>query len=66
MALRRESADKLEAVERQIAATRRRLPAHSVKPALMMELLRLEDERDSLLARLKALGADPSRDGQPR
>jgi hypothetical protein len=61
MALWCELADSLEAIERQIDETRRRLPARSVKPALMMELLRLKDERESLPARLKALRPDPSR-----
>jgi hypothetical protein len=48
----------LKEIEAQIKAARLRLPAHSVKPALMMELLRLEDERDSLLTRLQALRSE--------
>jgi len=41
---------KLKALEARIAETRQRLPAHSVKPAIMMELLELEDEYEALLA----------------
>ena len=33
--------------------TIKRLPAHSTKPPVMMDLLALEDERDALVARLK-------------
>jgi hypothetical protein len=42
-------------LEERIAEAQRRLPAHSTKPATMMMLLELEDERDSLLAQIKAL-----------
>jgi hypothetical protein len=42
-------------LEERIAEAERRLPAHSTKPATMMMLLELEDERDSLLAQIKAL-----------
>lgn len=43
---------KLQELEEAIGETRKRLPAHSVKPAVMMNLLDLEDERDELLAKL--------------
>ncbi len=43
---------KLQELEEEIAETKKRLPAHSVKPAVMMDLLDLEDERDELLASL--------------
>ena len=43
---------KLQELEEAIAETRKRLPAHSIKPAVMMDLLELEDERDELLAKL--------------
>ena len=46
--------ERLRQLEEQIAETRRRLPAHSVKPPLMMDLLALEDERDLLLRQLEA------------
>lgn len=40
---------KLQELEDAIAETRKRLPAHSVKPAVMMDLLELEDQRDEFL-----------------
>jgi hypothetical protein len=46
---------KLKALDRQIDAVKKRLPAHSVKPPIMMELLELEDERDTVLAKLAEL-----------
>jgi len=46
---------KLQELEEQIAETKKRLPAHSVKPAVMMDLLDLEDERDELAASLSTL-----------
>jgi hypothetical protein len=45
--------DRLRELEVQIAETRRRLPAHSVKPPVMMDLLALEDERDLLLRQIE-------------
>lgn len=44
--------DRLRQLEEEIAETMRRLPAHSVKPPVMMDLLELEDERDQLLQKL--------------
>lgn len=44
--------DRLHELEKEIAETMRRLPAHSVKPPVMMDLLELEDERDLLLRKL--------------
>ncbi len=38
-----------------INETKARLPAHSVKPPVMMDLLDYEDEFDELLAELNAL-----------
>jgi len=46
--------EKLMVLEERIAETRKRLPAHSVKPPVMMDLLALEDERDLLLQQLEA------------
>lgn len=43
---------RLRELEGEIAETKRRLPAHSVKPPVMMDLLELEDERDLLLKKL--------------
>jgi hypothetical protein len=49
--------EKLKDLEEKILEAEKRLPAHSTKPATMMMLLELEDERDAVLARIKALGA---------
>ena len=40
---------RLQRLEEQIKEVRKRIPAHSVKPLIMMELLELEDRRDVLL-----------------
>jgi len=51
--------NELERLEEKIGEVKRRLPAHSVKPPIMMELLELEDRRDLLLQILgKAKVAD--------
>jgi hypothetical protein len=39
-------------LEQEIAETKRRLPAHSVKPPVMMELLAIEDEYDAVLEQI--------------
>ncbi len=44
---------RLQELEAEIAETKKRLPAHSVKPGVMMDLLDLEDERDRLLSQLR-------------
>jgi hypothetical protein len=46
---------KLASLEREIAETKKRLPAHSVKPAVMMDLLALEDEYDTVLKQIERL-----------
>jgi len=46
---------RLKALEAEIAETKRRLPAHSTKPPVMMDLLALEDEYDEIQARFAAL-----------
>ncbi len=46
---------RLQQLEEEIAETIRRLPAHSVKPPVMIDLLELEDERDLLLRKLGAI-----------
>ncbi|MEJ2727963.1 MAG: hypothetical protein P8185_05530 [Deltaproteobacteria bacterium] len=40
--------DKLKELEQKIAEVNRRMPAHSVKPPIMMQLFALEDERDAI------------------
>lgn len=44
---------RLNEIETELEEARRRLPAHSVKPAMMAAIFDLEDERDAIL---KALG----------
>lgn len=40
--------EKLKQLEEKIKEAKLQLPAHSIKPPLMMELLALEDERDAV------------------
>jgi hypothetical protein len=40
---------RLRELDLEIAEVMQRLPAHSVKPPVMQELLDLEDERDMLM-----------------
>ena len=47
--------DRLAELDILIAETERRLPAHSTKPPVMMDLLALEDERDLLRKQLATL-----------
>ncbi len=47
--------ERLGELEEEIAETLKRLPAHSVKPPVMLDLLELEDERDLLLKKLAEL-----------
>lgn len=42
-------------LEKEIEETILRLPAHSTKPPVMMDLLELEDERDLLIKELEQL-----------
>jgi hypothetical protein len=52
----------LSAVEKEIVAARARMPAHSAKPAMMNELIELEDKRDQLLEQIaRAEGEDPEK-----
>ena len=46
---------KLKALEKEISETKKRLPAHSIKPPVMIDLLALEDERDELLRKRERL-----------
>jgi hypothetical protein len=47
--------ERLAELEVLIAEAERRLPAHSTKPPVMLDLLALEDERDLLLKQLATL-----------
>ena len=44
---------RLEKIADAIKETEKRLPAHSVKPPVMMDLLALEDEYDLLLKQIQ-------------
>ena len=46
---------RLKELEAAITETRKRLPAHSVKPPVMMDLLDLEDQYDALMKQIAAL-----------
>ncbi|MCF6248297.1 MAG: hypothetical protein L3J69_13190 [Desulfobacula sp.] len=45
--------NRLKELETLIKETKDRLPAHSAKPPVMMDLLDLEDEYDQLMEQLK-------------
>jgi hypothetical protein len=47
---------RLRQLEDEIAETIKRLPAHSVKPPVMIDLLALEDKRDELRKQLARCG----------
>jgi predicted metal-dependent phosphoesterase TrpH len=51
--------NQLHLLEERIKEVEKRLPAHSVKPPIMVELLELEDERDKILSKLTALKQQP-------
>ncbi len=45
---------RLKELEAAIKETEARLPAHSVKPPVMMDLLALEDEYETLLQQIRS------------
>jgi hypothetical protein len=45
--------DQLRKIDEAIEEVKKRMPAHSVKPPVMHELLDLEDERDIILKKLE-------------
>jgi hypothetical protein len=47
--------NRMDALEILIKETRDRLPAHSTKPPVMMELLDYEDEYEALMKQLQAI-----------
>jgi septal ring factor EnvC (AmiA/AmiB activator) len=51
----RDLEDKLKELEEKIADVNERMPAHSVKPPIMMQLFALEDERDAIAKQINAL-----------
>ena len=44
---------KLTELEEKIKEVKKRLPAHSTKPTIMMELLELEDQYDEIEEKIK-------------
>lgn len=54
MKTRKELEKRLLELDKEIKETKKRLPAHSVKPPVMIDLLSLEDEYDSILKQIKA------------
>jgi hypothetical protein len=46
---------RLAELDEEIRETKRRLPAHSVKPPVMMDLIALEDEYDDILRKIRKL-----------
>jgi len=55
-----EMKQRLRELDEEIKETKRRLPAHSVKPPVMMELLALEDEYDMLFQKIQDIKAQES------
>ena len=53
-----EMEQRLRDLEDAIKETEKRLPAHSVKPPVMMDLLALEDEYDSLVEEIREMKAN--------
>lgn len=46
---------KLAQLDAEIRETKKRLPAHSVKPPVMMDLLELEDAYDDTMQQIRKL-----------
>ncbi len=46
---------RLTALDDKIKETKKRLPAHSVKPPVMMDLIALEDEYDDVLQKIRKI-----------
>lgn len=47
--------DKLRKLEEKIMQAKLQLPAHSIKPPVMITLLDLEDERDAILEQINSI-----------
>jgi hypothetical protein len=45
--------ERLAELDKLITETKKRLPAHSTKPPVMMDLIDLEDEYDSVLGKIE-------------
>jgi len=46
---------RLAHLEEKIKETKKRLPAHSAKPPVMMDLLELEDEYDEIFKKIREI-----------
>ena len=51
--------NRLKEIDTEIKEAKLRLPAHSIKPVLMMALFALEDERDLILKQLETQPQGP-------
>ena len=47
--------ERLSELEAKIKETKKRLPAHSTKPPIMMDLLALEDEHDEVFKKIREI-----------
>ena len=47
--------EKLKELEEKIGEVNKRMPAHSVKPPIMIQLFALEDERDAIAKQINEL-----------
>ena len=54
----KELAEKLKKINEEIAEVKKRMPAHSIKPPIMMELFALEDERDVIEKKIQQIKKD--------
>jgi len=50
--------DRLKKIEKKIEVAKQHLPAHSIKPPVMMTLLDLEDERDAIMEQINSIGKE--------
>ena len=49
---------RLRELDEEIRETQKRLPAHSIKPPVMMDLLELEDEYDAIMKQIDEMKSD--------
>ena len=47
--------DRLKQLEKKIEDAKQQLPAHSIKPPVMITLLDLEDERDAIMSQINII-----------
>lgn len=47
--------DRLKKIEKKIEEAKLHLPAHSIKPPVMMTLLDLEDARDAIIGQINSI-----------